>query len=202
MATVLPVEMASAVNLFAHPFAGVAAASAVSIGLASQAFGFWMGAISGMAEASQRMFGPQDGKAAPGSSVAPKARSAATKARTATKVLIEETQSAALEIAGDVVAKAEASSVAKNAVELQPEDFRQPKSMSKPKKVDDLKAISGVGPKLEKVLNELGVWTYAQIAGWTTEETAWVDDYLSFTGRIERDDWIGQAAALAGRKKR
>ncbi len=201
MATVLPTEMASAVNLFAHPFAGVAAASAVSIGLASQAFGFWMGAISGMAEASQRMFVQPDREPASGGSVAPKARSAATKAKTAAKVLIEETQSAALEIAG-VAAKAEVLPVADKAVDLQPEDFRQPKALPKPRKVDNLKAITGIGPKLEKVLNELGVWTYAQIAGWTAEEIAWVDDYLSFTGRIERDDWIGQAAALAGKKKR
>ncbi|MEQ1942925.1 NADH-ubiquinone dehydrogenase [Mesorhizobium sp. VNQ89] len=202
MATVLPTEMASAVNLFAHPFAGVAAASAVGIGLASQAFGFWMGAISGMAEASQRVFVPQDAKPATANSVAPKARSAATKARTATKVLIEETQSAALEIAGDVAAKADVPPLAEKAVDLQPEDFRQPKSLAKPKKADDLKAIAGIGPKLEKVLNELGVWTYSQIAGWTAEEIAWVDDYLSFTGRIERDNWTGQAAALAGKKKR
>jgi len=202
MATVLPTEMASAVNLFAHPFAGVAAASAVGIGLASQALGFWMGAISGMAEASQRMFVQPDREPASGGSVAPKARSAATKAKTAAKVLIEETQSAALEIAGEVAAKADMLPVADKAVDLQPEDFRQPKSMSKPKKVDDLKAISGVGPKLEKVLNELGVWTYGQIGAWTAEEVAWVDDYLSFTGRIERDNWIGQAAALAGKKKR
>ena len=81
-----------------------------------------------------------------------------------------------------------------------PEDFRQPKSMPKPTKVDDLKAISGVGPKLEKVLNGLGVWTFAQIAAWTTEEIAWVDDYLSFKGRIGRDDWIGQAVKLSGKK--
>ena len=47
------------------------------------------------------------------------------------------------------------------------------------------------------MLNELGVWTYAQIAAWSGEEVAWVDDYLSFTGRIGRDDWIGQAATLA-----
>ena len=81
-----------------------------------------------------------------------------------------------------------------------PEDFRQPKSMPKPKKADDLKAISGIGPKLEKVLNGLGVWTYAQIAAWTKEEIAWVDDYLSFKGRIGRDDWIGQAVKLSGKK--
>ena len=64
------------------------------------------------------------------------------------------------------------------------------------------KAISGIGPKLEQVLNGLGIWTYAQIAGWTPAEIAWVDDRLGFTGRIGRDDWIGQAAALGGGKAR
>jgi len=80
---------------------------------------------------------------------------------------------------------------------LLPEDFRQPRRLEQPASPDDLKAISGVGPKLEKVLNELGVWTYAQIAAWSGEEVAWVDDYLSFAGRIGRDKWIEQAAALA-----
>jgi NADH-quinone oxidoreductase subunit E len=81
--------------------------------------------------------------------------------------------------------------------ELMPEDFRQPKAAEKPDMPDDLKAISGIGPKLEQVLNGLGIWTYAQIAAWNREETAWVDDYLSFKGRIGRDGWIEQAAALA-----
>lgn len=80
---------------------------------------------------------------------------------------------------------------------LMPEDFRRPGGMAKPAAPDDLKAIDGVGPKLEKVLNGLGVWTYRQIAGWTAEEIAWVDDYLAFKGRIERDGWIAQAARLA-----
>ena len=43
---------------------------------------------------------------------------------------------------------------------LMPEDFRQPKAMDRPAKPADLKAISGIGPKLEKVLNGLGIWTY------------------------------------------
>ena len=78
-----------------------------------------------------------------------------------------------------------------------PEDFRKPRPLDRPAAPDDLKAISGIGPKLEKVLNDLGVWTYAQIAGWRAGEIAWVDDYLSFSGRIGRDKWIEQAAALA-----
>ncbi|MET0443352.1 MAG: NADH-ubiquinone dehydrogenase [Pseudorhodoplanes sp.] len=81
--------------------------------------------------------------------------------------------------------------------DLMPEDFRRPKPVDRPEAPNDLKLISGIGPKLEKVLNGLGIWTYTQIAGWSREEVAWVDDYLSFKGRIERDDWLEQAAKLA-----
>ena len=66
-----------------------------------------------------------------------------------------------------------------------------------PEKVDDLKLISGVGPKLEKLLNELGVYTFEQIASWGAGEIKWVDDHLKFKGRIVRDKWVEQAAALA-----
>ncbi|TIP85309.1 MAG: NADH-ubiquinone dehydrogenase, partial [Mesorhizobium sp.] len=75
-----------------------------------------------------------------------------------------------------------------------------PKAMDRPANPDDLKALSGIGPKLEQVLNGLGIWTYGQIAAWTPEEVAWVDDYLSFKGRIGRDNWLGQAAVLAAAK--
>ena len=64
-------------------------------------------------------------------------------------------------------------------------------------KADDLKLISGVGPKLEKTLNKLGFWHFSQIAKWKKSDVAIVDDELSFKGRIERDDWIKQAKALA-----
>ena len=62
---------------------------------------------------------------------------------------------------------------------------------------DDLKKISGVGPKLEQTLNDLGIWHYEQVASLTKTDIAWVDERLRFKGRIERDDWIGQAKALA-----
>ena len=98
-------------------------------------------------------------------------------------------------VAIETVAEAEAG------VPVMPEDFVKPKGMARPEQPDDLKAISGVGPKLEQVLNGLGVWTYTQIAGWKPEEVAWVDDTLGFKGRIERDEWIAQAAELAGKGK-
>jgi len=64
---------------------------------------------------------------------------------------------------------------------------------------DDLKLISGVGPKLEQKLNALGVSRFAEVAQWTPEDVVRFDDELSFHGRIERDDWIGQAKALVGK---
>ncbi|NNE79373.1 MAG: NADH-quinone oxidoreductase subunit E [Silicimonas sp.] len=63
---------------------------------------------------------------------------------------------------------------------------------------DDLKKIKGVGPKLEALLNTLGFYHFDQIAGWGTDEVAWVDDNLQgFKGRVSRDNWVEQARLLA-----
>ena len=62
---------------------------------------------------------------------------------------------------------------------------------------DDLKQISGVGPVLEGKLHDLGITKFAQVAAFTPEQIAQVDDALSFKGRIERDEWLKQAAELA-----
>ncbi len=98
------------------------------------------------------------------------------------------------------VAVSDAPAVATPAkpVELMPEDFVQPVKMEKPASPDDLKLISGIGPKLEQVLNNLGIWTFGQIAGWTPNEVAWMDDYLQFKGRIVRDNWMAKAKDLEG----
>ena len=65
-------------------------------------------------------------------------------------------------------------------------------------KGDDLELIWGVGPKLGRMLNEMGVWHYDQIAKWTPAELAWVDARLTgFKGRALRDDWIAQSKKLA-----
>ncbi|MFK0687448.1 NADH-quinone oxidoreductase subunit E [Mesorhizobium sp. IMUNJ 23033] len=77
------------------------------------------------------------------------------------------------------------------------DDKNRPAGIAKPALVDDLKLISGVGPKIEGTLHELGIFTFAQVASWKKAEREWVDGYLSFHGRIERDDWVKQAKALA-----
>lgn len=62
---------------------------------------------------------------------------------------------------------------------------------------DDLTRISGVGPVIVKKLHAQGVTTFAQIAAWTPEDVAAMDDVLNFKGRIDRDNWLEQAAGFA-----
>lgn len=63
---------------------------------------------------------------------------------------------------------------------------------------DNLKEIKGVGPKMEKMLNEMGVYHFDQVAGWSAQEVAWVDANLKgFKGRVSRDGWVEQAKILA-----
>ena len=64
---------------------------------------------------------------------------------------------------------------------------------------DDLKALSGVGPALEKKLLAAGVTSFAQIAAWTEADIAEFDEKLSFKGRIEREGWVEQAKELAAK---
>lgn len=62
---------------------------------------------------------------------------------------------------------------------------------------DDLQRIKGIGPKNERLLHGLGIYYFRQIAGWSDENIAWVNGYLSFKGRIERENWVGQAKDFA-----
>ena len=63
---------------------------------------------------------------------------------------------------------------------------------------DDLKQIKGVGPKMEVMLNKMGVYHFDQVSSWRTKEVQWVDDNLEgFKGRVSRDEWVKQAKILA-----
>jgi NADH-quinone oxidoreductase subunit E len=66
---------------------------------------------------------------------------------------------------------------------------------------DDLKQIKGVGPVIEKTLNELGILLFSQIAEMNESEIDRVAQRLKgFRSRIYREDWIGQARDLQFRK--
>ena len=64
-------------------------------------------------------------------------------------------------------------------------------------KADDLKKIEGIGPALEKLCHELGIFHFDQIAAWGAAEIAWMDGNLKgFKGRVTRDKWVAQAKII------
>ncbi len=77
------------------------------------------------------------------------------------------------------------------------ENNAPPPLLAGPGAPDDLRLIVGVGPVLERMLQQLGVATYRQIARWTERD---IDDFDArlpeFHGRVRRDDWVTQAREL------
>ena len=69
--------------------------------------------------------------------------------------------------------------------------FRKPKGEK-----DDLKLISTIEPELETSLNKLNILKYEQIAAFSDDDIANIDEALRLDGRIEKEDWISQAQRL------
>lgn len=165
-------------GLAAHPMAAMAASSAIGLGIYSQLLGTMFGAMTSAMEAAETHKGDM-----PVFNPLTFEWTGASFEKQGAKPAAQKTQ-------------APAEPHAPNVGEDSP-SAHQPPKIEKPQKPDDLKLISGVGPKLETVLNGLGIWTFAQIAEWSVDEIAWVDEFLQFRGRIERDEWLRQAAALS-----
>ncbi|WEZ83787.1 hypothetical protein P6U16_03095 [Rhizobium sp. 32-5/1] len=152
--------------LMAHPTAAVAAATAIGLGVTSQMAGFMFGAMQGFVEAAQK---------------------AATQAGQEPQTAATSQHPADVPIAAEPVARP----VAKAKEQKRPRAARIVEAQA-----DDLKRISGIGPKLEQVLNGMGIRQFAEIARWTEKDVKRVDDQLGFAGRIARDGWVEQAKAL------
>lgn len=64
-------------------------------------------------------------------------------------------------------------------------------------KADNLKEIEGIGPAMEKLVNEMGFYHFDQIASWSDADVALVDTEMkTFKGRITRDKWVAQAKII------
>ncbi|HXV28859.1 MAG TPA: helix-hairpin-helix domain-containing protein [Sinorhizobium sp.] len=155
--------------LMAHPAAAVAAATALGFGLSSHIAGIMFGAMQGAASALQKGVAavePAPRVAEPSEVVAP---------------------------AKPAVRKAPAAP----AVARKPKAARKPAAPApKGRGSDDLKRISGIGPKLEQVLNGKGIRQLADIVALSEADVARLDAEFGLDGRIARDDWVGQAKAL------
>ncbi|MFO1089598.1 MAG: hypothetical protein U1E46_08460 [Hyphomicrobiales bacterium] len=104
-------------------------------------------------------------------------------------------------MAGAVVgAGATATAIVANAVrniDASLDSPNRPPFLASPRgEKDNLKFISGIGPKIERTLNDLGIFHYDQIAQWTDAQVDWVNAYLKFPGRMMRDSWVEQAKSL------
>lgn len=67
-----------------------------------------------------------------------------------------------------------------------------------PLEKDDLSHIWGIGPHLESRLNKNGIFYFWQIADWTAQDIRQINDRLdTFKGRIDRDNWVSQAAQFS-----
>lgn len=70
------------------------------------------------------------------------------------------------------------------------------------KQKDDLKTIKGIGPYIEEKLNALGIFQFNQIAKFTNDDEAIVNEAIEFfAGRVKRDKWVKQAIGLVKKKQ-
>lgn len=135
-----------------------------------------------------------------GAAAMPELTSAAKKAEPVAKP-VAETQSKPKAVAQPkAAAKPKAATKPKAKTGSKPAAKPAPKAKPKAKAADepadDLTQIKGLGPKAAASLNGGGVTRYAQIAAWTKADIADWDARINGRGRIERDDWVGQAKRL------
>lgn len=185
--------------LMAHPAAALAAMTAVGFGFATQMASAFLGSLQGALEATEKLaLRIEDEAKDDARAEAPPepASDPETAAKTVERNRVAKTKRAA------PASRAKAAPVVKTPAVAEPDapkavKPKAAKAVSKGRgKADDLKKISGVGPKLEQVLNGKGVTRFADIAGWSEEDVARIDAEIGLGGRIARDGWVAQARAL------
>lgn len=172
--------------VMADPVAAMAATTAIGFGIAGQMAGMMLGL---MQDATARAKVVLDEAA----DVATRAAPVEAKPMLV-GVSPEPVEKAQVPAADETIAVAPEKSATPKVVEAKP--VRKAPA-AKTTKADDLKAISGIGPKLEQVLNGMGIRRYADIAALKVEDVARIEAELGFGGRIVRDGWVEQAKALA-----
>ncbi|MGQ3214047.1 NADH:ubiquinone oxidoreductase [Shinella sp.] len=174
--------------VMADPVAAMAATTAIGFGIAGQMAGMMLGLMQNATERARVVFDETV-------DVTAKAAAEPVEARSVLTVVPQEPAAKAQEPAAEEkIEVAREKSATPKTVEAKPV---RKASVAKAAKADDLKAISGIGPKLEQVLNGMGYRRYADIAALKAADVARIEAELGFGGRIVRDGWVEQAKALA-----
>ncbi|WP_202402265.1 hypothetical protein [Shinella sp. AETb1-6] len=179
--------------LMAHPVAAMAATAAIGFGLAGQMAGAMLGLMQGATGQAKAVLDEA-------ADLAARAKAEPVGAKPVLRGVPKEP-----------VAKAQTPAVERKAkvardktATPKPADEKPVRTapVKKAAKADDLKMISGIGPKLEQVLNGMGFTRYADIAALGDADVARIEAELGAGGRIARDGWVEQARTLAkGRGK-
>lgn len=188
------------------PTAALAAATIIGFGLSTQMAGAFFGALQGALDVANRFAAEQTNAAA--GSARPQDGAATTQpngaADGAERRDANAVNGAATQPAGTVASVAKARRSGRKVSTVRAEhavnsaaSATLKRTTKKSEKADDLKRISGIGPKLEQLLNGLGIRAVEQIAGWTDDDVRRIDAALGVDGRIARDDWVSQAKKLA-----
>ena len=172
--------------LMQNPAAAMAAATAIGLGMTSHFAGLMFGAMESMTRTAQKTASATDETLAaeaaePVADVADAAPPTKTETPAKTPVKSKPVKAESAKAAPVKADKPHEQKAAARIVETQ---------------ADDLKRISGIGPKLEQVLNGMGVRRYADIAAWSDKDVKRFDAQLGFGGRIVRDAWVEQAKTL------
>lgn len=205
---------ASSANPFlTNPAMAFAAATAIGFGFSTRMAGAFFGALQGAVDATSKMAAALEEQTASKAAPVERAEPMPPKTDAVAKAPVAEGKVAEVKVAEVKQAKVKPSVApavrpkVKPAAKVVADMVAAKTTKAAPKggktaaaNTDDLKLISGVGPKLEQVLNERGVRSFADIAAWTAEDVARFDAELGFEGRIVRDDWIGQAKGLAAKR--
>ncbi|WP_313665279.1 hypothetical protein [Shinella sp.] len=174
--------------LMAHPAAAMAATAAIGFGLAGQMAGAMLGLMQGAAGQAKAVLDEA-------ADIAAKARTEPVRAKPVLRVVPKEPAAKVETPAAEPKEKvAREKTATPSTAEATPVRKAPGKKTAK---ADDLKMISGIGPKLEQVLNGMGFTHYADIAALGDADVARIEAELGAGGRIARDGWVEHARTLA-----
>ncbi|WP_275790611.1 NADH:ubiquinone oxidoreductase [Pararhizobium gei] len=172
--------------LMQHPVAAMAAATAIGLDITGRIAGFMLEAMQGLSRPQQKADEAEDGHLS---------GEVSETVEETKPVQVLEAEKASEPAAELVEAAPVPAYVVKTEKPVRGKATTRTAGSKKPK-VDDLKKIGGIGPKLEQVLNGKGVRSYRDIAAWTEADVQRFDGELGFGGRIVRDNWVEQAKVL------
>lgn len=185
----------SSAKLFAEQAAAMAVFTAYGMSVATQMTGMMLGALRGPAQDQGRETTKPEAKpqAENKGNVVPLRPLQESKPHAPVKSPVAKAPVAIVAARKAAIVKPVAGKVDSKAL--------APKAEGPSNANDDLKQIPGIGPRLEKVLNDRGIARFGDIAGLSKAALKKLDGELGLEGRVIRDDWAGQAKALSGGKR-